>query len=143
MNIELRRIRFNPDTIDGQIRIDGKKVCDCAENARHCLPQGTYPIIVTRCKLYAKKIPKILAAEDSCESCQKLSFVSSNTNLPCYCPQLCPGNGAGNRTDGAILVGKHLVPGCLIHPRRAFDTLYDRIRKSASRGNVITLTITR
>ena len=54
---------------------------------------------------------------------------------------LKPGNGVYNRTDGSIIVGEYLVPGCLKHPKTAFDNLYDRIRKNLERGNPVTLTI--
>ena len=172
MNIELRRYRIKSDTIDGQIFIDGAKVCDCAENAHHCLPPGEYQIIVHKCRHHARKMPVICLEDNTrealvtgctkgaaglqsegntcldgstlppCDQCPKLPFVGNNTTMPLYCPQLCPGNGVYNRTDGAILVGKNLAPGCLSHPKSAFDNLYDRIRKNAERGNEITLTIT-
>ena len=141
MNIELRRYRIKTDTIDGQIFIDGAKVCDCAENAHHCLPPGEYQIIVHKCRHHARKMPVILPMSD-CSACPKLPYVGNNTSMPCKCIQICPGNGVYNRTDGAILVGKYIAPGCLSHPKSAFDNLYDRIRKNAERGNEITLTIT-
>ena len=54
---------------------------------------------------------------------------------------LKPGNGVYNRTDGSIIVGEYIAPGCLKHPKTAFDNLYDRIRKNIERGNKVTLTI--
>lgn len=54
---------------------------------------------------------------------------------------LKPGNGVHNRKDGSIIVGEYLVPGCLTHPKHAFDSLYQRLRKSAERGHEIRLTI--
>ena len=181
MNIELRRIRHRPDTIDGQIRIDGRRVCDCAENAHHCLPEGTYQIAVIKCRQYARKMPVIndndndndndneklpspnaiaipnanspspslsLSSSSSssftpslCSSCPRKPFVGINTKLPRVCPMLKPGNGVYHREDGSIIVGEYLVPGCLKHPKTAFDNLYDRIRKNLERGNPVTLTI--
>ena len=159
MNIELRRICHRPETIDGQIWIEGMKVCDCAENATSAIPVGTYPIILVKCKQYSRKMillkdegagmrdegkslnPKLSTLNLRCEACPKLSFVSNNTTLPVYCPQIKPGNGVYNRTDGSIIVGKYLVPGCLSHPKQAFDALYDRIRKNIERGNPVMLTI--
>ena len=140
MDIQLKRIRHRPETIDGQIWIDGQKVCDCAENAHHCLPEGEYQIAVCKCSKHARKMPIVLPQPD-CSNCSKLSFVGNNTSMPCKCVQLCPGNGVYNRTDGAILVGKYICPGCLSHPKTAFDNLYDRIRKSAERGHEIQLII--
>lgn len=54
---------------------------------------------------------------------------------------LKPGNGVHNRLDGSILVGAYNCLNSLIHPRDVFDPLYERIRKSVSRGNQVTLTI--
>ena len=76
-----------------------------------------------------------------CDQCPKLPYVGNNTSMPLYCSQLCPGNGVYNRTDGAIIVGKYLAPGCLAHPKTTFDNLFERIRKNAERGNEISLII--
>lgn len=141
MNIELRRIRYRPETIDGQIWIDGEKVCDCAENAHHCLPQGIYQIEVSKCSKHVRKMPIVLPKPD-CDKCARLQFVCNNTSMPCKCVQLCPGNGVYNRTDGAIIVGKYICPGCLSHPKSAFDALYERIRKNIERGNPVNIIIT-
>ena len=54
---------------------------------------------------------------------------------------LKPGNGIHNRNDGSIILGTYIAPGCLKHPKRAFNALYERIRKSASRGHELTLEI--
>ena len=153
MNIELRRYRFKPDSIDGQIWIDGMKVCDCAENAHHCLEPGNYQIIVHKCRFHARKMPCILISKESlppCDICSKSGRVGINSTPHkggvggglLSCPQLCPGNGVYNRTDGAIIVGRYLAPGCLSHPKTTFDNLFERIRKNAERGNKVTLSIT-
>ena len=54
---------------------------------------------------------------------------------------LKPGNGVHNRLDGSILVGQYNCLGSLIHPKDVFDPLYERIRKSLSRGNEVLLII--
>ena len=153
MNIELRRIRHRPETIDGQILIDGRRVCDCAENAHHCLPRGTYQIAVIKCRQHARNMPVVCDSDNDsanahcsqltapCSSCPRKPYIGINTSMPRKCVQLCPGNGVYNRTDGAIIVGEYLVPGCLKHPKTAFDNLYDRIRKNIERGSEVTLTI--
>ena len=76
-----------------------------------------------------------------CDLCPKLSFVCNTTTLPCWCPMLKPGNGVHNRLDGSICVGQYNYLNSLIHPRDAFDPLYERIRKSISRGNQVIVTI--
>ena len=45
------------------------------------------------------------------------------------------------RHDGSILVGTRSCLGCIIHPKPAFDSLYERIRKNLERGREVTLVI--
>ena len=130
MHILITRHRYKPATIDGQLSIDGIRICDCAENAHTALPPGTYPITIVPCRQYARKMPLITPISNQ-------SSVINNR----VCPMLKPGNGVYNRTDGAIIVGEYLVPGCLKHSRFTFDNLYDRIRKNLERGKEVTLTI--
>ena len=174
MNIIVKRNRINRESIDGEIFIDGSKICDCAENAIHSLLRGTYQVKVQKCKFRARKMPIIVLDErlwmrDESDS---LNPKPSSLNLQCgtckadciglnstphevvdvpgeegtrgeeiFCPQICPGNGVFNRSDGSILVGKYIAPGCLSHPKDAFDNLYQRIRKNLERGNDISVTI--
>ena len=130
MHILITRYRYKPATIDGQLSIDGIRICDCAENAHTALPPGTYPITIVHCRQYARKMPLITPISNQ-------SSVINNR----ICPMLCPGNGVYHRKDGSIIVGEYLVPGCLKHSRFTFDNLYDRIRKNIERGNEVTLTI--
>lgn len=154
MNITIKRYRQKTDTIDGHLYIDGQKVCDTAENAHAAVPEGTYSVVISKCLQYSRKMPIIQFTDNSrvihgnsrskenpCASCPKLDYVGNNTTLPVFCPQLKPGNGVYNRTDGSIILGTYIVPGCLKRPREAFDSVYDRLRKSADRGHKITLTI--
>ena len=130
MHILITRHRYKPATIDGQLSIDGIRICDCAENAHTALPPGTYSITIVHCRQYARKMPLI----------RPISNQSSVINNR-VCPMLKPGNGVYHREDGSILVGEYLVPGCLKHSRFTFDNLYDRIRKNLQRGKEVTLTI--
>ena len=130
MYILITRYRYKPATIDGQLSIDGIRICDCAENAHTALPPGTYSITIVHCRQYARKMPLITPISNQ-------SSVINNR----VCPMLKPGNGVYNRKDGSILVGEYLVPGCLKHSRFTFDNLYDRIRKNLQRGKEVTLTI--
>ena len=130
MHILITRHRYKPATIDGQLSIDGIRICDCAENAHTALPPGTYSITIVHCRQYARKMPLITPISNQ-------SSVINNR----VCPMLLPGNGVYNRKYGSILVGEYLVPGCLKHSRFTFDNLYDRIRKNLERGNEVTLTI--
>lgn len=153
MNIELRRIRYRPETIDGQIWIGGEKICSSAENANHCLPIGTYQIDIQKCAFHSRKMPLIILSSDyqpPCWNCKKSGCVGINSTPHkggvggglLFCPQLCPGNGVHNRTDASIIVGKYICPGCLSHTKQAFDALYQRIRKNIERNNPVSITIT-
>lgn len=140
MNIELRRYRKRPETIDGRIFIDGMRICDTAENANAALPEGDYHITIAKCKQYSRKMI-LMNPHPPCEKCTPLAYCGNNSALPCYCPQIKPGNGVYKRLDGSIIVGEYIAPGCLKHPKTTFDNLYERIRKNFERGNEIVLTI--
>lgn len=155
MNITINRYRHEPETLDGKLYIDGQKICDTAENANGALPEGEYEVTLLKCKQYKRKMlvlspacPELcrreglcLEASTRCDRCPKLEFVCNNTTMPIYCPMLKPGNGVHNRLDGSIILGTRIVPGCLKHPKQAFDAVYGRIRKSIQRGNQVTVTI--
>lgn len=137
----------NGRVIDGILKINGEKVCHTAENSDSALSPGTYNICIHYCKQHGRRMPMVeiedcdLLKEDECSLCDQLEYVSPNTNLPSYCPMLKAGNGAYNRTDGSILLGESIAPGCLIHPQKHFKGVYDRIRKVLSRGNNVVLKI--
>lgn len=126
MNMELRRISHGHEAVDGQIWIGDQKVCDCVENARTAIPAGTYPVRLIKCHQYNRKMPLIMDGKPQSRA---------------HCPLFCPGNGVHGRTDGRIIVGQSLVPGCLIHSQPAFDVLCERIRKNIARGNQINLIV--
>ena len=153
MKIELRRIKRTAEVrcaepvevIDGHLFIDGIKICDTAENANGALPEGEYRVTIAYCKQYKRKVLILSSSSSSlslsCEACEQLKWVFYDTTLPVYCPQLKIGNGVYNRPDGSIIVGTHIVPGCLLRSKDAYDPLYQRIRKSIQRGNQVSLII--
>ena len=140
MNIIINRLFTKGEYTHGKLTIDGNRVCDTLENSNALVPAGEYVITLLKCKQYSRKMP-CLNANAPCDLCPKLKFVCTNSTLPCYCPMLKPGNGVHNRLDGSILVGKYNCLNSLILPRTTFDPLYERIRKSVSRGNQVTLII--
>jgi len=143
LNLVLTRNIVRGEYVHGRLVIDGNFVCHTLENTSSRVPAGIYPISLIKCKQYARKMP-CLNAKAPCNMCKKsLNSNPSSLNfvLPCYCPMLKPGNGAHNRLDGSILVGKFNCLGSLIHPKTIFDPLYERIRKSISRGHEVKLTI--
>lgn len=146
MNIELRRIRHKPDYVDGELHTDQGRLCSTLENSTYCLPVGKYRVTIAKCHQWARKKPIILGhwnegSMDICNCCPKVTFCGNNTDMPCYCPQITPGNGACSRSDGAILVGDYGASGLLLHPKDVFDRIYEMLRKNFERGNEITLTI--
>lgn len=148
MNIIIHRYRHKiacteqgrSETLDGELYIDGLKICDTAENANGALPEGTYPITLLKCKQYKRKM-LLLNPHPPCSKCPPMDYCGNNSTLPCYCPMLKAGNGVYKRLDGSIILGTYICPGCLKLPKQAFDSVYDRLRKSAERGHQITLTI--
>ena len=140
MKVMINRTLTRGEYTHGRLSIDGNHICDTLENSTSCVPAGEYVITLLKCKQYSRKM-LCLNPSAPCLQCPKLHFVCMNSTLPCYCPQIKPGNGVHNRLDGSLLVGRYNCLGSLIHPKDAFDSLYERIRKSISRGNVVTLTI--
>ena len=140
MNIQITRTRIRNEYCEGQLSIDGIKICSTLENANALVPAGVYTIHLIKCKQYARKM-LLLNPNAPCDRCQKLRLVCTNSTLPCFCPMLKPGNGIHGRLDGSILVGKYNCLNSLIHPKTIFDALYERIRKSLSRGNEVKISI--
>ncbi len=140
MNIIIQRTKTRGEYVHGHLSIDGIRICDTLENSNGLVPTGQYPITLIKCKQYSRKMP-CLNPSPPCDLCPKLGFVCNNTTLPCWCPMLKPGNGVHNRLDGSICVGQYNCLNSLIHPRDSFDHLYERIRKSISRGNQVLLTV--
>lgn len=109
------------------------------------LEAATREAIVTGGEALGQRTESEICLEGStrCDRCPKMDWVFYDTTLPIYCPQLKIGNGAYNRPDGSIIVGTHIVPGCVLHSKEAYDPLYQRIRKSIERGNQVILRILR
>ena len=73
MKITIQRIRINDQTIDGHLSIDNIKVCDTAESAINCLPNGVYKICIDKCAKANRRIPRIsLKNKPCCCKCCKI-----------------------------------------------------------------------
>lgn len=141
MQIEIQRIFTKGELTEGHIVIDSRTICDTLENSQACLKAGrSYPLSLVKCHQFGRKMIRV-GKKQACETCAKQEEVSHNTRLPKCCTLLKPGNGIHGHREGHILVGTRGARGLLIHPRRAFDTLYGRIRKSLERGHSVTLEI--
>lgn len=140
MKIVITRLFTKGEFTHGSLTIDGTRICSTLENANALVPSGDYVISLLKCKQYSRKMI-CLHGSAPCSQCPKLKLVCTNTTLPCWCPQIKPGNGVHNRLDGSIIVGVYNCPGSIIKPRDIFDALYERIRKSISRGNKVILCV--
>lgn len=140
MNIIITRTLEKGEITEGHLTIDGITVCQTLENSISGLPEGQYEVTITRCKQYMRKMI-LVDDKQLCDTCPKQEFTYSNTRRPIICPMIKAGNGIHGRHDGSILVGTKTALGLLVHPRAAFDALYDRIRMNIQRGNQVTLQI--
>ena len=154
MQLDLIRTRHKGEKIDGQLLVDGQKLCDTSECREGALQPGTYQVIRHFCHQYNRYVPliQVLSVKhvkrkapaqitSFCQACTKQKYVTNNSVLPMYCPQLKMGNGIHGRNDGSIILGTRIIPGCLKHTREPYENLSERIRKISGRGNEITLTI--
>lgn len=143
LNLKVTRLFTKGEFTHGHLTVNGLHVCDTLENANAQVPAGEYVISLIKCKQYSRKM-MCLNPSAPCSKCPKSlnpQPSSLNSVLPCYCPMLKPGNGVHNRLDGSIIVGRYNCQGSVIQPKAAFDALYERIRKSHSRGHEVILVI--
>lgn len=143
LNLVLTRLFTKGEYTHGRLKIDGTRICSTLENANALVPAGDYVVTLVKCKHHSRKMP-VLNPNAPCDRCPRSlnpNPSSLNFTLPCWCPQIKSGNGVHNRLDGSILVGQYNCLGSLVHPKEAFDPLYERIRKSVSRGNQVILSI--
>lgn len=131
MKIEIKRYRIRESACDGILSINGRKLCDTAENTQFMPPSGTYNIVLRSNKKQKRIVPYLLAPNNE----QKM------TNGKLHAPFLCIGNGIYHRCDGRIIVGTHIVPGCVKRSYAPFKRLYDRINNTIRRGKSVCVTI--
>ena len=124
MKIEIIRTTRRKQSVDGEMVIDGIKVCHTVENAVWCLPPGRYLVEIVYIRSMARKMPCLFSIDDN----QPKAMVMM-------------GNGVFNLRCANILVGEQLVPGCVKKSAAAFNVLDERLRKSLARGHTIDMTI--
>ena len=120
MKIEIRRIARRKQSVDGELVIDGIKVCHTVENAEWCLPRGHYRVEIIPVRALARKMPCLYSGDD---------------HLPKA--MLMMGNGVFNMRCADIIMGEELAPGCVKKSAAVFNMLYERLRKSLARGHTI------
>ena len=124
MKIEIIRTTRRKHSVDGEMVIDGIKVCHTVENAVWCLTPGRYRVEIVYIRSMARKMPCLFSIDDN----QPKAMVMM-------------GNGVFSLRCANILVGEQLVPGCVKKSAAAFNVLYERLRKSLARGHTIDMTI--
>ncbi len=121
LKIHLHRRHVSKIACDGTIIINGEHIYDTVEHSQYRVPAGTYHIAICHSKKHGRKVPILVEAPKVC---------------------LVHGNGIFGMHDGRILIGLHLVPGCVKHSYILFMHLYNRINAALRRGHEVTLTIT-
>lgn len=132
ITIRLHRHRIRTTTCDGTLSINGTFICDTTEHAFFRVATGTYRIGLRYNDFYRRKVPTLIPMNGH------KHFGEEDANGHC----LTTGNGIFNKCDSRILLGTHIVPGCLRLSRDSFTRLYDRLDKSQRRGHEVMLMVT-
>ena len=122
---------------DGRLIIDEKHVCDTVEHSFYRIAEGTYRIALHYNKELGRKVPVLIPMTHAHDA--SAQPVAPSAALPVAF--LSMGNGIYNVHDSRIILGAHIIPGCVKHSYESFKLLYDRINNSIRRGNNVTLEI--
>lgn len=128
MLFTLKRYRLRPETCDSRLEAHGRRVCDCAEHTATRIPPGTYNVEIRYSPLARRQVPTLIPI-DECYKVTRGQF-----------PIIKVGNGVHTLTN-QIIVGRHILPGVVIHSHQAFMLLFERIKKAIQRGRSITIQI--
>lgn len=85
MEMKINRIRYKERSIDGELFINGFKICDTAEATVHHLPAGEYEVKLYKCQKAGRQLPRILIGKRaSCTSCCKMEAQRSKLRGKVY-----------------------------------------------------------
>ena len=128
MEIIIKRYRIRPESTDGVMLIDGQRFCDTAEPTLLMVPPGKYKVTFRKHPKQHHRAPYATPMEGS----SKVSTFITH------------GNGVYHPKRNDILIGEHIVPGCLKCSKdRYFIPLCKRLEKVFARNREeVTLTIT-
>ena len=121
LQLLLHRHHISETACDGTLSIDGIRICDTAEHACHRAPAGSYRIAIRYSPTHVRKLPFLVGPQGVC---------------------LTIGNGIWGSTDGSILLGTYVSPGCVKKSRTPFMQLYNRIYTALRRSHEVVLCIT-
>lgn len=141
MEIILHRTKVDENITEGYISIKNKPICDTVENTLYCIARGKYRIELEDCRQYKDICIVTSSLFRNCTNCMRHRIGSLHANLPCYCPMIKRGNGAYNRTDGSIIVGKQYLKGVVLESQKAYKHLFSRIRRAIHRDEEVTLVV--
>lgn len=127
MKIEIKRLHKTEYSTIGEMTIDGIWECYTLEDierpvkikAETAIPKGTYKVIINQSNRFKKLMPLLLNVPEF----EGVRIHAGNTN---------------HDTEGCILVGRTRSKDFIGQSRKAFDQLFEKMKKAKN----ITLTIT-
>ena len=127
MKIEIKRLYKTENSTIGELKVDGKFECYTLEDKERevkikcetAIPKGTYKVIINQSNRFKKLLPLLL-------------------NVPNFeGVRIHPGN-TNHDTEGCILVGRNKSKDFIGQSRKAFESLFARMKVAKE----ITLIIT-
>lgn len=126
MKIEVKRLHRTQNSTIGELTIDGKFECYTLEDTERdvkikgetAIPKGTYKVIINQSNRFKKLLPLLI-------------------NVPNFeGVRIHPGN-SNHDTEGCILVGMNRSSDYITKSRKAFDSLFKKMKDAKN----ITITI--
>jgi hypothetical protein len=126
MKIDIKRLHKCKHSVIGELTIDGLWECYTLEDLERdvkikgetAIPKGTYKVIINQSNRFKRLLPLLLNIPEF----EGVRIHSGNTN---------------HDTEGCILVGRTRTDDFIGQSRKAFDKLFEKMKKAKE----ITLTI--
>ena len=119
MKIQIKRLYKTENSTIGELTIDGKFECYTLEDKERevkikcetAIPKGTYKVIINQSNRFKKLLPLVL-------------------NVPNFEGiRIHPGN-TNHDTEGCILVGRTMSKDFIGQSRKAFETLFKKMKEA-------------
>jgi hypothetical protein len=119
MKIQIKRLYKTENSTIGELTIDGKFECYTLEDKERevkikcetAIPKGTYKVIINQSNRFKKLLPLLL-------------------NVPNFeGVRIHPGN-TNHDTEGCILVGRTMSKDFIGQSRKAFETLFKKMKEA-------------
>jgi len=126
MKIDIKRLHKGANSVIGELTVDGVWECYTLEDIERdikiksetAIPKGTYKVIINQSNRFKRLLPLLLDVPGF----EGVRIHSGNTN---------------HDTEGCILVGRTRSKDFIGQSRKAFDKLFEKMKKAKD----ITLTI--